>query len=326
MAKDAAGQGDRDHRDGVRATLPLGVAVFGFGISFGVLARAAGMGSVAPVVMSATTFAGSAQFAAVSVLNAGGSVATAVVAAVLLNARYAPIGVSVAPSLHGSWWSRFLHAQLVVDESWAIASEGDGRFNPRVLVGAGLTIYVAWVCGTILGSLFGDVIGDPGPAGARRRVPGAVPRAPGAAVDVEARHRGRRARRRDRAGAHAVHPAGRADHRGERRMPDRMAAMTQAWLVVVLVGVATIAIKSIGPVLLGGRDLPPRIASLIGLLAPALLGALVAINTFGSGRSLVLDERALGVAAAAVAIWRKAPVLLVVVIAAAVTAVARALL
>jgi 4-azaleucine resistance transporter AzlC len=161
MAKEAAGQGDRDHRDGVRATLPLGVAVFGFGISFGVLARAAGMGSVAPVVMSATTFAGSAQFAATSVLNAGGSVATAVVAAVLLNARYAPIGVSVAPSLHGSWWSRFLRAQLVVDESWAIASEGDGRFNPRVLVGAGLTIYVAWVSGTILGSLFGDVIGDP---------------------------------------------------------------------------------------------------------------------------------------------------------------------
>jgi predicted branched-subunit amino acid permease/branched-subunit amino acid transport protein len=315
MAKDAAGQGDRDHRDGVRATLPVGVAVFGFGISFGVLARAAGMGSVAPVVMSATTFAGSAQFAAVSVLNAGGSVATSVVAAVLLNARYAPIGVSVAPSLHGSWWSRFLHAQLVVDESWAIASEGDGRFNPRVLVGAGLTIYIAWVSGTILGAF-----------GTRCRVPRAVPCTLGAAVDVEARQRGGRARRRDRAVAHTVHPAGGADHRGERRVPARMAPMTQAWIVVVLVGLATIAIKSIGPVLLGGRDLPPRIAALIGLLAPALLGALVAINTFGSGRSLVLDERALGVAAAAVAIWRKAPVLLVVVIAAAVTAVARALL
>ncbi len=62
--------------------------------------------------------------------------------------------------------------------------------------------------------------------------------------------------------------------------------MTEAWLVVILVGVATIGIKSIGPFLLGGRDLPPRIASLIGLLAPALLAALVAINTFGaSGRS-----------------------------------------
>ena len=155
------GPSDRTPKDGVRATIPLGVAVFGFGLSFGVLARTAGMGPVAPIVMSATTFAGSAQFAAVSVLNAGGSVAAAVIAAVLLNARYAPIGVSVAPSLTGSWWSRFLHAQLVVDESWAIAAEGDGRYNARVLLGSGLTIYVSWVGGTILGSLFGNVIGDP---------------------------------------------------------------------------------------------------------------------------------------------------------------------
>jgi 4-azaleucine resistance transporter AzlC len=164
MSKSAAGQdepNERDHRDGVRATLPLGVAVFGFGLSFGVLARAAGMGYVAPIVMSATTFAGSAQFAAASVLNAGGSIATAVVAAVLLNGRYAPIGVSVAPYLTGSWWSRFIHGQLVVDESWAIASEGEGRYNPRVLLGAGLTIYVAWVAGTTLGVLFGNAIGDP---------------------------------------------------------------------------------------------------------------------------------------------------------------------
>jgi branched-subunit amino acid transport protein len=101
--------------------------------------------------------------------------------------------------------------------------------------------------------------------------------------------------------------------------------MTPTWLVVALVGVATIAIKSIGPILLGGRALPPKIASLISLLAPALLAALVAINTFGSGRTLVLDERVLGVATAGVAVWRKAPVLLVVVIAALVTAVARAL-
>lgn len=152
---------ERDHRDGVRQTLPLGVAVFGFGISFGVLARASGMGTLAPVVMSATTFAGSAQFAAVSVLGAGGGVAAAVAAAVLLNARYAPIGVSVAPYLTGPWWSRFLHGQLIVDESWAIAAEGEGRFNTKVLVGAGLTIYVAWLVGTVLGVAFGDLIGDP---------------------------------------------------------------------------------------------------------------------------------------------------------------------
>lgn len=156
-----AARPDRTHRDGVRAVAPLAIAVLGFGISYGVLARAAGMGVLAPVVMSMATFAGSSQFAAASILDVGGTVAAAITAAVLLNARYAPIGVSVAPSLSGSWWSRFLHAQLVVDETWAVAAEGEGRFNPRVLVGAGITLYSAWVLGTVLGVTFGDVIGDP---------------------------------------------------------------------------------------------------------------------------------------------------------------------
>lgn len=163
--EEAGAAGARDHRDGVRATVPLAIAVLVFGISFGVLARAGGMGRLAPVVMSATTFAGSAQFAAVSVLGTGGAVATAVTAAVLLNARYAPIGVSVAPYLTGGLWSRLLHGQLVVDESWAIASEGDGRFNPHVLVGAGVTLYAAWVAGTAIGVGFGDLIGDPAQLG-----------------------------------------------------------------------------------------------------------------------------------------------------------------
>jgi 4-azaleucine resistance transporter AzlC len=148
-------------RHGARAAAPLAIAVGGFGISFGVLARAAGMGVLAPIVMSMITFAGSAQFAAVSIREAGGTVAAAVTAAILLNARYGPIGISVAPSLSGGRPSRFLRAQLVVDESWAIAAEGEGRFHPRVLVGAGLTLYAAWVAGTALGALFGDVLGDP---------------------------------------------------------------------------------------------------------------------------------------------------------------------
>ena len=102
--------------------------------------------------------------------------------------------------------------------------------------------------------------------------------------------------------------------------------MSEAWWAVVLIGVATIAIKGAGPLLLGGKPLPPRLARVIGLLAPALLAALVAISTFGGERALVLDERALGVAAAAVAIAFKAPPLVVVVVAATVTALARALL
>ena len=100
--------------------------------------------------------------------------------------------------------------------------------------------------------------------------------------------------------------------------------MSPIWLVVLAVGLATVAIKAAGPVLLGGRALPPRMASVIALLAPALLAALVAINTFGGERALTVDARLAGVAAAGVAIWRRAPLLLVVVLAAAVTALVRA--
>ena len=102
--------------------------------------------------------------------------------------------------------------------------------------------------------------------------------------------------------------------------------MSQTWLVVGLVGVGTIAIKAIGPVLLGGRPLPERLSSVIELLAPALLGALVAVQTFGNGQALAVDERVFGVAVAAIAIWRKAPLLLVVILATVATALARALL
>lgn len=102
--------------------------------------------------------------------------------------------------------------------------------------------------------------------------------------------------------------------------------MTAGWTAVALIGVATILIKATGPVLLGGRELLPRLLGVVRLLAPALLAALVATQVFGAGRGLVLDERVLGVSAALVALALRAPVLVVVVIAAATTAIARLIL
>ncbi len=99
--------------------------------------------------------------------------------------------------------------------------------------------------------------------------------------------------------------------------------MTRVWLVVVGSGVATAALKAAGPVMLGGRPLPNRLAAVVTLIAPAVLAALVAINTFGDGRALTLDERAVGVGIAAVAVLRRAPVLVVVALAAASTALVR---
>jgi branched-subunit amino acid transport protein len=101
--------------------------------------------------------------------------------------------------------------------------------------------------------------------------------------------------------------------------------MTSTWVVVVAVGVATIAIKALGPVLLGGRQLPERVTGVVELLAPALLSALVATQVLAVGRSLVIDERLLGLGVAAVLLWRRAPVIVVIVAAAGVTALARGL-
>jgi len=101
--------------------------------------------------------------------------------------------------------------------------------------------------------------------------------------------------------------------------------VSSTWVLVLLVGAGTVAIKSLGPVLLGGRPLPERLTGVVELLAPAVLGALVAVQTFGQGQALALDARLIGVAAAGIALWRKAPLLVVVIVAAAATALARAL-
>jgi len=153
-------------RRGAVTAIPLAIAVGLFGVSFGVLSTTSGgVGAIPAVIMSATTFAGSAQFAAASVLAGGGQPFTAIAAALLLNARYLPIGVSVARYLPGGPLRRFVQAQLVVDESWAIAARGEGQFDPHRLVGAGVVLWLAWVVGTAIGVIGGEALGDPAALG-----------------------------------------------------------------------------------------------------------------------------------------------------------------
>lgn len=146
--------------DGLRAGVPVGAAGILIGVSFGVLAQPV-MGSVAPIVMSAFLFAGSAQFGSLAVLAAGGGAVPAIVAGLLLNARFLPMGIAYAPSLEGSPARRALEGQAVIDASWAMANRGDGRFDRDFMVGATLVQYVCWVSGTALGVALGDAIGDP---------------------------------------------------------------------------------------------------------------------------------------------------------------------
>ncbi len=104
-----------------------------------------------------------------------------------------------------------------------------------------------------------------------------------------------------------------------------MAPVREFWTAVIIVGGSAMALKAAGPVAVGGRPLPPRIMLLVGALAPALLAAFVVTNTFGSGSSLTVDARAAGLAAAAVAVAFRAPLLVAIVLAAAATGIARAM-
>jgi 4-azaleucine resistance transporter AzlC len=154
-----------EYRAGAKAVLPLVAVIGSVGVVFGYLAAASGLSPVAAVVMSGTTFAGSAQFAAVSILANQGTTWTAVSAGALLNVRYVPLTIAVAPALRGPLWKRLALAQLVVDESCAVAYLGAGRFSVARLVGAGLVLYVTHVAATGLGAVIATLPADPSALG-----------------------------------------------------------------------------------------------------------------------------------------------------------------
>src|SRR5947208_1119658 len=142
---------------------PIALAVFVFAVSFGVLAIAARIPGWAAVLMSALVFAGSAQFAALGVITAGGGVVTAVLTGGLLNLRYIATGIAVARSLPGGRLLRALLGQLVVDESYAMAAGAGepGRPDRRTLLLTGACLYSVWVAGALIGTLVGPVLGNP---------------------------------------------------------------------------------------------------------------------------------------------------------------------
>jgi uncharacterized membrane protein len=101
--------------------------------------------------------------------------------------------------------------------------------------------------------------------------------------------------------------------------------VTAVWVTIALVAVASAALKAAGPLLLGDRRLGPRATAVIALLAPALLTALVLVDTVTTGQRLVIDARLAGVVAAGIALLLRAPVLLVLGVAVATTALLRLL-
>jgi len=148
------------YRDGIRVGIPFGVAALLVGLSFGVVAQPI-MGAGPAIAFSAFVFAGAAQFGATAVLASGGSALTAILAGAMLNARFLPMGIAVAGALKGGPLARALQGQTIVDASWAAAHLGGGRFDRKILIGATIPQYPAWVLGTVIGALGANKLGDP---------------------------------------------------------------------------------------------------------------------------------------------------------------------
>jgi branched chain amino acid efflux pump len=151
-------------KEGFKAGLAFTIPTLALGASFGVLAEPE-MGATAAIVMSIVVFAGAAQFASVTVLAAGGGVASAVSAGLLINARFLPMGLALAPALRGGPLQRAAEGQAMVDASWAIAQTGDGRFDREKMLGATIPQAACWWSGTAIGALGGSLIGDPATLG-----------------------------------------------------------------------------------------------------------------------------------------------------------------
>ena len=137
------------------------MAGFILAVSFGILAVEAGFSPLAAIVFSAIVFAGSAQFASISIVGAGGGAGAAVAAATLMNSRFLPMSAAVGPSFSGGPLKRAAKGQTVVDASWAMSSRGDGTFDEQLLIGASAIAYATWVSGTVVGAIWGDKLGDP---------------------------------------------------------------------------------------------------------------------------------------------------------------------
>jgi 4-azaleucine resistance transporter AzlC len=151
--------GGSSHR---RDSVVLGAAVGSFGVTFGVLATTSGLSVAQACAMSLLVFTGASQFAAVGVVGAGGAPVSAIGTALLLAARNTAYALTISRLLPRRVLPRLAAAQLVIDESTAMAlAQPDEERAREAFWFTGVGVYVFWNLGTLIGAVSGDAIGDP---------------------------------------------------------------------------------------------------------------------------------------------------------------------
>ena len=310
----------------------MGVATGAYGLSYGALGTAAGLSVVQTCALSVLMFSGGSQFALIGVLGGGGPAVSGSASAMLLGARNALYGARLAPvlGLHGV--RRAVGAQLVVDESTAVALRYEPEGVPAARLGfwaTGLAIFVLWNLSTLIGAVLGNALGDPRDYGLDAAAPAAF------LALLAPRLHGRSAWLTAVAGAAVAVAAVPLVPAGvpvlvaalvpvvavlsSRSRPRHEGRCSMTWAAIVVSSLGCYLLK------LSGLSVParwleaPLVQRIAALLPIALLAALAAVQTVATGTHLVLDARLAGVAAAIVALLLRAPFLVVVGVAAVVT-------
>lgn len=151
---------DRDlYRDAVATSVGIGIV----GASFGAVSAALELPWWQPVAMSVFVFAGTGQFAFVSIVASGGGLVAGVVAALVLNLRHVPYGLAVGDVYWGRWWTRLLGTHVLLDQStaFALAAGADWRRARVAFWTTGVAIFLTWNLGTVVGFLAGERVADP---------------------------------------------------------------------------------------------------------------------------------------------------------------------
>jgi len=157
-----------------RDALGIAVAAGVYGVSFGVLSVVSGLTPLQTCVLSLAMFTGASQFAFIGVIGSGGLPYSGVAAALLLGARNGLYGIRLAPAVGVRGLRRFVAAQLVIDETTAMAIRHERDSDARTAFwSTGIALYVLWNLGTAIGALAGPVIGDPKTYGLDAAVPAA---------------------------------------------------------------------------------------------------------------------------------------------------------
>jgi 4-azaleucine resistance transporter AzlC len=145
-----------------RDAAAIGFATGAYAISYGVLAVAAGLSVAQTCAMSVLVFTGASQFAVVGVLGTGGGVAAALGPALLLAARNVVYGLALVPIFRGRFASRAVESQLIIDETTAMArAQEDPAIARRAFLATGVSVFVCWNIGSLVGALVGSGLGDP---------------------------------------------------------------------------------------------------------------------------------------------------------------------